>query len=64
MKELDVVFERYLACRYHMANEGERTAFRRLLDEEDPVLWAWISGAMPVSDRALEQIVDVVRSCH
>lgn len=64
MKELDVVLERYLDRRYAAADDDERGAFRRLLDADDPVLWDWISGAMPVSDASLEQIVALVRDCR
>lgn len=45
MKELDVLFERYLAQHFAGAPAAEREAFIELLSREDPDLWAWILGA-------------------
>jgi antitoxin CptB len=41
MKELDVLLERYLARRYEQAPALERRRFAALLEQEDPVIWAW-----------------------
>lgn len=42
MKELDVLLERYLERDYPAAPEGERAAFRELLECQDPVLWDYV----------------------
>lgn len=45
MKELDLLLLRYLDTRYTQASADEQLAFRTLLDQDDPVLWSWLSGA-------------------
>ena len=42
MKELDVLLEHYLEHEYPRAAEGERAAFRELLECQDPVLWDYV----------------------
>jgi antitoxin CptB len=47
MKELDVLFQRYLDHRYAAATPEEQAVFLRLLECEDPDIWAWIVGQTP-----------------
>lgn len=62
MKELDVLLERYLERRYPTAPEAERAAFRRLLEFQDPALWACLSGREEPADRDLSDVVRRIRS--
>lgn len=62
MKELDVLLERYLERRYPTAPETERVAFRRLLDFQDPALWACLSGREEPTDGELIDVVRRIRS--
>ena len=48
MKELDVLFERYLARRLASAPAAEQQALAGLLDREDPEILAWLMGQAPV----------------
>ena len=48
MKELDVLLERYHRDRYGAAAAAERAAFERLLEREDPEIWQWLMGHVPV----------------
>ena len=48
MKELDVLFERYLARRLERAPAAEQQALARLLDCEDPQIWQWVMEQAPV----------------
>lgn len=61
MKELDLLFARYLEARYVAAPEAERRAFEVLLGNEDPDLWSWLIEAEPISRGGLEEVVDVLR---
>ena len=45
MKELDVLLARYVDERFCNASSPERDAFRRLLDTQDPVLYAYCLGS-------------------
>lgn len=42
LKELDVLFERYHERHYGDAGRGERDAFARLLEREDPEIQQWV----------------------
>jgi antitoxin CptB len=44
MKELDVLLERYYRRHHETASPGEKAAFERLLDREDPEIWLWVVG--------------------
>lgn len=61
MKELDLLFARYLEASYAAAPEAEQHAFELLLGNEDPVLWSWLIEGEPVSLGSLEELVDVLR---
>ena len=44
MKELDVVFERFLSHSFSALSAEERNALSHLLDETDQDLYDWIAG--------------------
>ena len=58
MKELDVVFTRYLEERYPHAQPSERDAFRELLDMQDPVIWSLLLGREPSDDPTIQNLID------
>jgi antitoxin CptB len=64
MRELDVVLERWLETRYAEAGAGERQAFRRLLDAQDPELIAWLFCRERPSDPGVATLVDELASCR
>ncbi len=47
MKELDVLLERYLDERYALAIPEEQAAFANLLENQDPVIYAYCMGRDP-----------------
>lgn len=57
MKELDVLFDRYLAADWATAPETERQAFLRLLDLPDPELAALCLGRAESPDAELTALV-------
>ena len=57
MKELDIVLGWYLDACYPSAPESERLAFEALLEQEDPILWRWLMGAVPPPEGALGDVV-------
>lgn len=56
MKELDVVFERYLARRLDQAPPAEQQQLAALLDCEDPEIWDWLMERKP----APPEFIDVI----
>jgi succinate dehydrogenase flavin-adding protein (antitoxin of CptAB toxin-antitoxin module) len=47
MRELDVLLTRYLDERFCSAPHPERQAFGRLLETQDPLLYAYCLGSAP-----------------
>ena len=62
MRELDVLFEGWLAREWPTASEAERGVFLRLLDCEDDRLWRWLMGYEAVPDAELQTFVDRMRA--
>lgn len=62
MKELDVLFERFLAGHFHALDETGRESFARLLDEKDPDLYGWLLGRDEPTDADLRHVIRLVRA--
>ena len=61
MKELDVLFERYLDTRYPSASAAEQGAFRALLEEQDPVLYAYVVGRDQPAAEDQRRVIESLR---
>ena len=57
MRELDVLFNRYLDHAWAADSEARRGVFLRLLDCEDDRLWRWFMGYEAVPDAELQALV-------
>ena len=57
MRELDQLFDRYLARCWATESEPQRVVFLRLLDCEDDKLWRWFMGRERPEDSGLDGIV-------
>ena len=57
MRELDVLFNRYLDRAWAADSEEQRGVFLRLLDCEDDRLWRWFMGYEEVPDAELRAFV-------
>ena len=57
MRELDVLFNRYLEQAWAEDSEQQRGVFLRLLDCEDDKLWRWFMGYEDVPDAELAAFV-------
>ncbi|MCX7554463.1 succinate dehydrogenase assembly factor 2 [Marinicella sp. S1101] len=44
MKELDFILNRFVDAEYTVLTAVDLTLFDQLLDEEDMLLWYWLSG--------------------
>ncbi len=56
MKELDVVFQHYLATHYPTASPEEQQHLEELLDLQDPLLFGMVLGLDPVPEQYVELI--------
>ena len=61
MRELDQLFERYLAQRWPHSPDEERGVFLQLLDCEDDKLWRWFMGYEHCPDVALASLIQRIR---
>ena len=50
MKELDILLTRYMDERYGVAPADEQDAFRKLLEIQDPVIYAYCLGQEPAPE--------------
>jgi len=57
MKELDVLLSRYLERGYPAAPAAEQDAFRRLLEMQDPEIYALLTARADAGDQALANVV-------
>ena len=62
MRELDQLFERWLAHHYQAASDDERGVFLRLLDCEDDKLWRWFMGYEACPDAQLSALIAHIRT--
>ena len=62
MRELDQLFERWLAHGWKQASDAERGVFLRLLDCEDDRLWKWFLGHDRPDDADLDTLVQSIRA--
>jgi antitoxin CptB len=62
MLELDVLFRPFVEEAYDDLNEADQVSFQRLLECDDPDLFAWFMGHQTCTDPELARMVDVVLS--
>lgn len=60
MRELDVVMQRYLERRYAAASAAERSAFETLVEQQDPLLLAYLMGREQPDDPEQRQVLAVI----
>ena len=61
MLELDVLFQPFVENFYQEMSDGDTTVFIRLLECEDPELFAWFMGHEVCPDAELARMVVKVR---
>lgn len=63
MKELDVVFQHYLATHYPTATPEEIQRLDELLDMQDPLLFGMVLGLDPTPDEYVS-LIEKLRHAH
>ncbi len=61
MLELDVLFQPFVESQYEQLSTKDKHTFVRLLEGEDPDLFAWFMGHEPCQDPELAEMVIRVR---
>lgn len=62
MKELDVLLSRFLEQGYPALDEAGRRGFVRLLEYQDPEVYALLSGRERATDPEIDLVVQRIRS--
>ncbi len=62
-KELDLLLGRFLEHAHADASPAVQRAFERLLECQDPELYALLSGRMHTDDPELADVVERIRNC-
>ena len=60
MKELDVLFEAFLVKQAGPLLDGAWPEFEALLEQEDDVLFDWVSGRNLPADPAVKALIDTL----
>jgi len=57
VRELDVLFDRFLKSDYPDLSKAEQADFQRLLEIQDPVIMDWLMGRYNAEDEGLNGII-------
>jgi antitoxin CptB len=60
MLELDVLFMPFVEEAYDLLSTKDKQIFERLLEEEDPELFAWFMGHKVCEDEVLNSMVQFI----
>ncbi len=61
MRELDELLTRYLEQEYRQAAPGDRAAFGRILDLQDPDIFGYLLGGTVSEDGSLRHVIARIR---
>ncbi len=61
MQEMDILLLRFLDHHYDQASAQLQAAFAQMLEQQDDVLWDWLSGQVLPDDRLFLQLVNQIR---
>ena len=62
VRELDVLFGRFLESAYPDLDERQRAAFERLLEIQDPIIMDWLFGKAEADDIELAELISILRT--
>jgi len=62
MKELDVLLSRFLEGGYPALDEAGQRGFARLLEHQDPEIYALLTGRAETDDPEIDRVVQHIRN--
>lgn len=62
VRELDVIFGRFLESRYAGLDETHKRAFQALLEEQDPLIMDWLFSRVDCAQPHLSDILELIKS--
>ncbi|MFT5136892.1 MAG: antitoxin CptB [Arenicella sp.] len=57
VRELDVLFGRFLETEYPQLDEAQRMAFERMLEVQDPIIMDWLFSKSQSEDPELDMLI-------
>jgi antitoxin CptB len=57
VRELDVLFGRFLETEYPQLSESQKMAFERMLEVQDPIIMDWLFSKSQSQDPEFEMLV-------
>jgi antitoxin CptB len=61
MKELDLLFNKYLEQSYPLATKADQQAFEAILQMQDPQLYDMILGRFESEDKDIARVIGILR---
>lgn len=61
VRELDVLFTRFLASDYDQLSSDKQADFQRMLEVQDPVIMDWLFGKYDSEDAGMQAIVEQLK---
>jgi len=58
IRELDVLFGRFLESEYPTLSTDEQLVFQQLLEVQDPVIMDWLFGKYDPEETAMKSLID------
>lgn len=62
VRELDVLFTRFLASDYAQLSPVQQADFQRILEVQDPIIMDWLFGKYDSDDAGLQEIVEILKA--
>jgi len=62
VRELDVLFDRFLKSDYPNLSDTEQADFQRLLEVQDPIIMDWLMGRYQAGDAGLDDMVEKLKA--
>ena len=61
VRELDVLFTRFVSEHYPQLNSEQKAVFQEMLEVQDPVIMDWLFGKYEPESERMKQMVDVLK---
>jgi antitoxin CptB len=61
-READIIIGGFAEKHLHELSEAQLDEFERLIDVNDPDLYAWIVGRQPIPEEFCGEVMDLIRS--
>ncbi len=61
VRELDVLFTRYVSTFYPDLDDAKKAAFQDLLEVQDPVIMDWLFGKYDPEDPSIKGLIDELK---